>query len=93
MIPLAVVVLDEFDDGAPKMGLPDRNQPIEAFFLNRPYKPLGVCKLAFGVRIGVTTTQTPASRNTRWTSGLHFESRSQISTYAGPSSPSSACVN
>ena len=37
MIPLAVVMLDEFGDSAPKMGLPDRNQPIEALFLMEHY--------------------------------------------------------
>ena len=59
MIPLAVVMLDEFDDGAPKMGPPDRNQPIEAFFLNRPYEPPGVC---IGVRGADRRDDHPDSR-------------------------------
>jgi hypothetical protein len=59
MIPLAVVMLDEFGDGAPKMGLPDRNQPIEALFLNRPYEPLGVC---IGVRGSDRRDDHPDSR-------------------------------
>ena len=41
MIPLAVVMLDEFGDGAPKMSLSNRNQPIKALFLHHRTSLLG----------------------------------------------------
>ena len=46
MVPFSVVVGDVLRHRAPEMLLPDRNQPVEAFFFDRPHKALGV-----GVRI------------------------------------------
>ena len=47
MIPFEMVVLDKLMHGSTKMALSQRNDPVEAFFLNRPHKP-------FGVHIGVS---------------------------------------
>lgn len=47
MIPLAMIVVDELRDGMPEVPLTDGNDPIETFFLDRPYESLGV-----GVRVG-----------------------------------------
>ena len=49
VIPLAMIVLDELHDGVPEVPLTDWNDPIETFFLDRPYEALGV-----GVRVGRT---------------------------------------
>ena len=38
MIPFAVVVLDVLCDRPPEMPLPDRNQPVQAFFFDRPHE-------------------------------------------------------
>jgi hypothetical protein len=42
MIPLPMIVFDEFRDCAAEVALPDQNQPIEALFLDRSYEPFGV---------------------------------------------------
>ena len=47
MIPFAVVVLNVLRDGPPEVALPDWNQPVEAFFFDRPHEPFCV-----HVRIG-----------------------------------------
>ena len=47
MIPLAMIVLDELHDYVPEVPLTDWNDPIETFFLDRPYESLGM-----GVRVG-----------------------------------------
>jgi hypothetical protein len=47
MIPFAVVVLDVLRHGLPEMPLPDRNQPVKAFFLDRPHE-------TFRVGVGVS---------------------------------------
>jgi len=41
-IPLPMIVLDEFRQGASEMPLPQRNDPIETFCFDRPNKTLGV---------------------------------------------------
>jgi hypothetical protein len=46
MIPLAMIVLDELRDGVSEVPLTDWNDAVETFFLDRPYKSLGV-----GVRV------------------------------------------
>jgi hypothetical protein len=40
VIPFGVVVLDVHRDGASEVPLPDRNQPVEAFFFDRPHETL-----------------------------------------------------
>ena len=47
MIPLAMVVIDEFLEGPSKVALAERHHAIEALVFDRPYEPFGV-----GVRIG-----------------------------------------
>jgi len=42
MIPLAMVVIDEFREGTSKVALAERHHAIEALVLNRPYEPFGV---------------------------------------------------
>jgi hypothetical protein len=37
-----MVVIDEFLEGASKMGLAERHHPIEALVLDGPHEPLGV---------------------------------------------------
>ena len=89
MIPLAMVVIDEFLEGPSEMALAERHDPIEALVFDRPHKPFGV-----GVRIGrlkrrlhdVDTRHRPASADSR----LHFRSRSQISTRWSLNRPSAA---
>src|SRR5262249_20150468 len=39
---VAVAVLDVFSHRPPEMPLPDRNQPVEAFFFDRPHEALRV---------------------------------------------------
>ena len=46
MIALVMVVLEELRDGAPEMPLPQRNQPIETFFIYRLHETFCV-----GIRI------------------------------------------
>ena len=47
MIPLAMIVIDEFLEGPSDMALPERHDPIEALVFDRPHKSFGI-----GVRIG-----------------------------------------
>jgi hypothetical protein len=47
MIPLTMIVINEFLEGASKVALAERHDPIEALVLNRPYEPFSM-----GVRIG-----------------------------------------
>jgi len=47
MIPLPMIVIDEFLDGPSEMALPERHDPIEALVFDRPHKSFGI-----GVRIG-----------------------------------------
>ena len=47
MVPFSVVVGDVLRHRAPEMLLPDRNQPVQAFFSGRPHETFRV-----GVRIG-----------------------------------------
>ena len=47
MVPFSVVMGDVLGDRVPEMLLPDRNQPVQAFFFDRPHEPFRVC-----VRIG-----------------------------------------
>ena len=79
MIPLAMIVIDEFLEGPSEMALPERQDPIEALVFDRPHNSFGM-----GVRIGrlkrCLPTCTPASPSKRCTSRLHFRSRSQIHT-------------
>jgi hypothetical protein len=46
VIPFPMIVLDEFRQCVPEVSLPQRNHPIETFFLDRPDKALGV-----GIRV------------------------------------------
>src|SRR5438552_1561173 len=46
MIPLAMIVRDEFRDRSSKMALADRNHPIEALLFDRSHEPFGI-----GIRI------------------------------------------
>jgi hypothetical protein len=83
MIAFMVIVLNEFRNGAAEVPLPNRNLPIQTFFLDRSHEALGV---GIGVRrrSGIDTTRMPASRSRRRTSRLHFRSRSQIKIDAHP---------
>jgi len=47
VIPFAVVVRDVLGHGAAEVPIPDRNQPVQAFFFDRPHEPFRV-----RVRIG-----------------------------------------
>ena len=47
MIPLAMIVIDEFLEGPTEMVLAERHDPIEALVFDRPHKSFGV-----RVRIG-----------------------------------------
>jgi hypothetical protein len=38
MVPFSVAVRDVLHHGPPAMLLPDRDQPVQAFFFNRPHK-------------------------------------------------------
>jgi hypothetical protein len=42
MIPLALIVLNKLGDRSPKMAFPDRNQPIQTLFFDRPHESLRV---------------------------------------------------
>ena len=42
VIPLAMVVIDEFPEGASKVALAEGHHPIEALVLNGPHEPLGL---------------------------------------------------
>jgi hypothetical protein len=42
MIPLAMIVLDEFRHDSSEMALAERQHPIEAFLFNGPHEPLRV---------------------------------------------------
>jgi hypothetical protein len=42
MVSFAMVVRDEFCDGAPEMGFTEWHHPIETFFFDRPHEPFGV---------------------------------------------------
>ncbi len=46
MIPLPMIVIDEFRDRSPKVPLAERNHPVEALFFDRSHE-------AFGVRIRI----------------------------------------
>jgi hypothetical protein len=46
VIPFAVIVLDVLCHGSAEVPHPDRNQPVQAFFLDRPDE-------AFGVRVRI----------------------------------------
>jgi hypothetical protein len=47
MIPLAMIMIDEFLEGPSKMALLERHDPIEALVFDRPHKSFGT-----RVRIG-----------------------------------------
>ena len=47
MIPLAMIVIDEFLERPSEMALPERHDPIEALVFDRPHKSFGM-----RVRIG-----------------------------------------
>jgi hypothetical protein len=70
---------DVFVHRAPKMPLAQRNDSVEAFFLDGSHKSLGM-----GVRIrrAIRRLDDPNAglRSTSWNGPLHFVSRSQIST-------------
>jgi hypothetical protein len=42
VIPFGVLVLDVLRYGAPEVPFPDRNQPVQAFFFDRPHDPFGI---------------------------------------------------
>ncbi len=44
MIPLAMVVLDKLSDRSPEVAVPERNQPIQERFLDRPHEILSVVR-------------------------------------------------
>jgi hypothetical protein len=46
VIPFDVVMLDVLRDGATEVPVPDRNQPVQAFFFDRPHE-------AFRVGVGI----------------------------------------
>jgi hypothetical protein len=50
VIPLAMVVIDEFLEGASKVALAEGHHPIEALVLDGSHEPFGI-----GVRIGRLT--------------------------------------
>ena len=79
MIPLMMIVCDEFRDRAAEMALADWNHPIEALLFDRSHEALLV-----GIRIGrlIRRLRHPDSclASRARTEALHFVSRSQIST-------------
>jgi hypothetical protein len=79
VIPLAMVVMDEFPEGSSRVALAEGHHPIEALVLDGPHEPLGV-----RVRIGRLKRRLhdehPGVAQSCRTSRLHFRSRSQIST-------------
>ena len=42
VIPLPMIVIDEFGEGASEVGLAQGHYPIEALVLDRPHEPLGI---------------------------------------------------
>ena len=92
MMPFAVIVLDVLRHGPPEMPLPDRNQPVQAFFLDRPDDAFRV-----GVRIGraLGREHDADSRVPELSSHVaaHFRSRSQIKRCGACTAPSSAIVS
>jgi len=42
MIPLAMIVFDEFLEGPSEMAFPERHDPIEALVFDRPHKSFGI---------------------------------------------------
>jgi hypothetical protein len=42
VVPFSVIVLDILGHGPPEVPLPERNEPVQALFFDRPYEPLGV---------------------------------------------------
>ena len=57
MIPLAMIVIDEFLKGSSEMALPERHDLIEALVFDRPRKSFGI-----GVRIGRLKRSSSALR-------------------------------
>jgi hypothetical protein len=53
------MVLDVLRDRPPEMPIPDRNQSVQAFFVDRTKRSA----YALGARTGVETTRIPASRS------------------------------
>jgi hypothetical protein len=53
MIPLTMIVINEFLEGASKVALAERHDPIEALVRNRPYEPFSM---------GVPSQPVPADR-------------------------------
>jgi hypothetical protein len=47
MIPLTMIMINEFLEAASKVALAERHDPIEPLVLNRPHEPFSM-----GVRIG-----------------------------------------
>jgi hypothetical protein len=91
MIPFAMIVRDELGDRAPDVTLPQRHDPVQTFFLDRPDESFRV-----GIRrrgaLRHITTRIPAWSNWRRTARLQFRSRSPISTRCPTGKPSSADV-
>jgi hypothetical protein len=58
MIALAMVVLDVLGDRAPEMALAERDDPIEAFLLDRPHEAFGV-----GIRVRRLVSQITTRRD------------------------------
>jgi hypothetical protein len=78
MIPLALIVLDEFRHDSSEMALAERQHPVEAFLFNGPHEPLRVRIRIRGLP-RCSITRMPPSARSRRTSPFHFVSRSQIS--------------
>jgi hypothetical protein len=87
VIPFGLVVLDVLRDGAPEMPLPDRNQPVEAFFFDRPHEAL-----CMSVRIR-RTRRGQDHPNASITESTPPVSRSQIKRYGGGIAPLWAIVS
>ena len=79
MIPLAMVVGDEFRDRSSMMALAERNQAVQTLLFDRADEPFGV-GVGIGCPIGCLDDANPASCKRARTALLHLASRSQIRT-------------
>jgi hypothetical protein len=79
MIPLAMVVGDEFRDRPSMMALAERNQAVQTLLFDRADEPFGV-RVGIGCAIWGPDDANPASWKRARTALLHLASRSQIST-------------
>jgi hypothetical protein len=92
MVAFAMVVDHELPERTTQMPLTQRNEVVQAFFLDRANKPLRVRIAVRGAKRCVRTTRTPDSWSRCRTAVLHFRSRSQIRKRCPASTPSVASV-